>query len=78
LDTKGMEGAVLFATSRSGVEELSKGLSKIGQPKDKLPAFQALLHVNLEKGYQVLDSQLLTVHPLKAANPPIANLPAAP
>jgi hypothetical protein len=78
LDTKGMEGAVLFATSRSGVEELSKGLAAINQPKtkDAIPAFQALLHVNLEKGYQVLDSQLLTVHALKAANPPVADRPA--
>ncbi len=70
LDTKGMEGAVLFATSKSGVEELSKALSGIqANPKDKIPAFQALLRVNLEKGYQVLDAQLLAVHALKAANP---------
>jgi hypothetical protein len=80
LDTKGMEGAVLFATSRSGVEELSKSLSEINQAKaqDKIPAFQALLRVNLEKGYQVLDSQLLTVHALKVANPAMAERPVAP
>ena len=63
-----MEGAVLLATSRSGVEELSRALPAIGQPKDKIPSFQALLRVDLEKGYQVLDSQLLTVHALKATN----------
>jgi hypothetical protein len=69
LDTKGMEGAVLLATSKSGVEDLSRALSEIKQvyPKDKIPAFQALLRVNLEKGYQVLDTQLLTVHALKGA-----------
>jgi hypothetical protein len=74
LDTKGMEGAVLLATSRSGVEELSKALPQIDQanPKDKIPAFQALLRVNLAKGYQVLDSHLLAVHALKAANPAVA------
>ena len=57
LDTKGMEGAVLLATSKSGVEDLSRALSEIKQanPKDKIPSFQALLRVNLEKGYQVLD-----------------------
>lgn len=69
LDTKGMEGAVLLATSKSGVEDLSRALSEIKQadPKDKIPEFQALLRVNLEKGYQVLDTQLLTVHALKPA-----------
>jgi hypothetical protein len=66
-----MEGAVLLATSKSGVEDLSRALSDLKQanPAEKIPAFQALLRVNLEKGYQVLDTQLLTVHPLKAAKP---------
>ena len=67
LDTKGMEGAVLLATSKSGVEDLSKALSQVKQanPKDKIPSFQALLHVNLEKGYQVLETRLLAVHALQ-------------
>jgi hypothetical protein len=71
LDTKGMEGAVLLATSKSGVEDLSRALSDLKQanPKDKIALFQALLRVNLEKGYQVLDTQLLTVHPLQTAKP---------
>ncbi len=68
LDTKGMEGAVLLATSKSGLEELSRALPAIEQPKDKIPSFQALLRVDLEKGYQVLDTQLLTVHALNATN----------
>jgi hypothetical protein len=70
LDTKGMEGAVQFATSKAGVEALSKALpaSEQGNLKDKVPSFQALLRVDLEKGYQVLDTQFLAVHPLKAAN----------
>jgi hypothetical protein len=64
LDTKGTEGAALLVTSRAGVEGLSKQLSELSQ-KDKIPAFQALLRVNLEKGYQVLDTQLLSVHALE-------------
>jgi hypothetical protein len=80
LDTKGMEGAVLFATSKSGVEELSKALPEIKQvnPNDKIPSFQALLRVNLEKGYQVLDTQLLTVHALKATNTAIPQPSSSP
>jgi hypothetical protein len=81
LDTKGMEGAVLLATSRSGVEELARALSQINESnaKDKIPAFQALLRVNLEKGYQVLDTRLLAVHPLQPENPPPpANHPPSP
>ena len=72
LDTKGMgEGAVLLATSKSGVEDLSKALPDLKQanPKDKIPLFQALLRVNLEKGYQVLDTRMLTVHPFQTAKP---------
>jgi hypothetical protein len=65
LDTKGTEGAVLLATSVSGVEELSKALAPETM-KDRIPSFQALLRVNLEKGYQVLNSELLAVHPIKA------------
>jgi hypothetical protein len=64
LDTKGTEGAVLLATTSSGVEELSRGLSEANL-KEKTPSFQALLKVNLEKGYQVLNTELLAVHPLK-------------
>lgn len=71
LDTKGREGAVQFATSKAGVEALSRALPAIDQVnlKDKVPSFQALLRVDLEKGYQVLDTQFLAAHPLKAANP---------
>ena len=70
LDTKGMEGAVLLATSKSGVEELSRALRRYRQnERDKIPSFQALLRVNLEKGYQVLDTQLLAVHALKTTPP---------
>jgi hypothetical protein len=63
LDTKGTEGAVLLATSASGVEKLSGAISE-ASIRQKIPAFQALLKVNLEKGYQVLNTELLAVHPI--------------
>ncbi|MFP5226678.1 MAG: hypothetical protein ACLGXA_03550, partial [Acidobacteriota bacterium] len=76
LDTTGTAGAVLFATSRLGVEKLTQSLgsrSSAGQT-GKVPAFQALLRVNLEKGYEVLNSQLIAVHSIDTErsleNPP--------
>jgi hypothetical protein len=72
LDTTGTEGAVLMATTKSGVEELMRdagsavnSLSRTG----KVPTFQALLRVNLEKGYQVLDTALVAVHPIDSDRP---------
>jgi len=64
LDTTGTEGAVLLATSKTGVQELAQSLGPRNSPAQngKVPVFQALLRVNLEKGYQVLDSRLLAVH----------------
>jgi len=71
LDTTGTEGAVLLATSKNGVEELmqSLGSRKATDQNGKVPTFQALLRVNLEKGYQVLNSQLLAVHPIDREHP---------
>jgi len=72
LDTTGTEGAVLLATSRAGVQELTQSLGPLNAPgrTGHVPAFQALLRVNLEKGYQVLDSHLLAVHPIDIDRPP--------
>lgn len=66
LDTYGTAGAVMFATSRSGVEELSQALSAQGirGTNGGPPMFQALLSVRLEKGDEVLGASLITVHPL--------------
>jgi hypothetical protein len=64
LDTTGSEGAVLYATSKQGIDELSRtlaGLEKSGF-KNGFPTFQALLKVRLEKGYDVLGASLVTVH----------------
>jgi hypothetical protein len=68
LDTTGSEGAVLFATSKQGIEELSQALGTQGKASEKgsFPTFQALLRVPLEKGYDVLGASLVTVHPLSA------------
>ncbi len=66
LDTTGTEGAVMFATSRSGAEELYRVLRTnglVGAPGTP-PFFQALLKVRLQRGYDVLGASLVTVHPL--------------
>jgi hypothetical protein len=66
LDTTGTEGAVLFTTSRPGVEELTRSLAALGESstKDSPALFQALLSVRLEKGYEVLGASLVSVHSL--------------
>ncbi len=69
LDTTGCAGAAMFATSRTGVEELRKELSARGiyGTNGGPPLFQALLSVRLEKGNEVLGASLLTVHALSPA-----------
>lgn len=64
LDTTGSEGAVLYATSRPGVDELTRTIQFQRNAEDKrpLPFFQALLKVQLEKGYDILGVTLVTVH----------------
>jgi len=71
LDTKGTEGATMFATSRPGVEELSKALAASGEAsaKGETSVFQALVRVRLEKGYQVLEADLLAVHKFHSQTP---------
>ncbi len=71
LDTTGSEGAVLYATSRPGVDELTKAIQFQAHSGDKqpFPVFQALLKVQLEKGYDVVGVALVTVHKLSPAQP---------
>jgi hypothetical protein len=72
LDTKGTEGVTRFITSPAGVEALSAGLAAKGMPVKKggtaasggMPWFQALVLVHLEKGDQVLSTELTAVHPI--------------
>lgn len=67
LDTKGTEGVTRFITSRAGVESLTASLAakglKVSRGADGMPWFQALVQVHLEKGDQVLSTELAAVHP---------------
>ena len=80
LDTTGTQGAVMLATSKSGVEELAKGLSSMNRPNRRgaVPVFQALLKVDLAKGYQVLDTRLLAVHSLQTDTAAPEKRPSSP
>jgi hypothetical protein len=71
LDTTGSEGAILYATSRPGVDELTRAIQFQGNAGDKqpFPVFQALLKVRLEKGYDVLGVTLVSVHMLPSTQP---------
>jgi hypothetical protein len=73
LDTKGTEGATKFMTTADGISSLTAALSGKGligpkgaDPKSEFPYFQALLRVQLDKGDQVLRTELTSVHPLPA------------
>lgn len=70
LDTTGTEGATLFATSRPGIEDLTRVLagSGVSGAKGEMPLFQALIRVRLEKGYDVLGATLVAVHGLPSQN----------
>jgi hypothetical protein len=72
LDTKGTEGTAMFVTSKSGVEHLNEALAgRSGGSKELIP-FQALVHVDLAKGYLVMGADLVTLHPIKADHPAAA------
>ena len=66
IDTTGTEGAALLVTSKSGVEELLKALPQARSIPEAAGsrAFQALVRVDVKKGYQVLGSHLVSVHSL--------------
>lgn len=68
LDTTGSEGAVLFATSRMGIDALDRAIAfpAASGSKIRFPTFQALLRVGLNNGYDVLGASLVTVHPLSS------------
>ena len=71
LDTTGTEGATMFATSKPGVEKIFKALAASGESgaNGEMPSFQALVRVRLEKGYQVLAADLMTVHKFRPPSP---------
>jgi hypothetical protein len=71
LDTKGTEGATRFMATADGISALTAALSSRGSTgpkgadsKNTFPYFQALLRIQLDKGDQVLRTDLLSVHPL--------------
>jgi hypothetical protein len=64
LDTTGSEGAISYATSRPGVDELTRAIQFQGSDKRPFPIFQALLRVRLEKGYDVVGVTMVAVHML--------------
>lgn len=70
LDTTGTEGVTLFATSRPGIEDLTRALagSGVSGAKGEMPLFQALIRVRLEKGYDVLGATLVALHELPSQN----------
>jgi hypothetical protein len=84
LDTKGTEGVTRFITSRAGVEALSAALAakglKVSKGPSGMPWFQALVRVHLEKGDQVLSTELAAVHLFPHLNSSVQNVeaPAAP
>ena len=79
LDTKGTEGATMFATSRQGIDELTRVLARNGEKAavGEPPVFQALVHVRLAKGYQVLGSDLTAVHRLRSSGSTESGNPVA-
>ncbi|HEY1985688.1 MAG TPA: hypothetical protein VGG85_09780 [Terracidiphilus sp.] len=69
LDTKGTQGATMFATSSFGVEQLIRALGANNAfPTSGPPIFQALVRIQLAKGYQVLGAELTSLHPMPEAN----------
>jgi hypothetical protein len=70
LDTTGTEGATMFATSSFGVDQLERALASSGNgSKGEFRPFQALVRVDLAKGYQVLGADLVSLHLLPSKRP---------
>jgi hypothetical protein len=80
IDTTGTEGAALLVTSKAGVQELTSALSQEGaaSQSEKNQAFQALVSVDVKKGYQVLGARLITIHPLNARGPHVTKSSTSP
>jgi hypothetical protein len=78
LDTKGTQGATMFATSASGVEQINRALGQDSAKHGSTGVFQALIRVKLAKGYQVLSAELITLRPLSPAGSPHSSNDSAP
>lgn len=66
LDTRGSQGATMFATSEFGIDQMMRALGS-DVPSSGPPIFQALVRVRLSKGYQVLETELVALHPIPAS-----------
>lgn len=85
LDTKGTEGATKFMVTPDGIASLTAALTKkgihgskdTGRPEE-MPYFQALVRVQLDKGDQVLRTELMSVHPLLGKSTPAGPADASP
>jgi len=58
LDTSGTHGVARYAISCSGTEQMQAAMTALLQ--GKASGFQELLRINLQKGYEVHDTQLVT------------------
>ncbi len=72
IDTTGTEGAAEMVTTKAGIEELTGALSQDPTTPElnKSRSFQALVRVDVKKGYQVLGARLVTLHPFSEPKPP--------
>lgn len=66
LDTTGTQGVTRFAVSPEAVTKMKDAMSSL--QGGKISGFQALLKIDLEKGYEVLDTQMVTLHEMPKAN----------
>ncbi len=63
LDTAGTRGVTHFVASPDGAAKLADAMSSF--ESGKFSGFQVLLRVNLQKGYEVLDTQLITLREIQ-------------
>ncbi|MGH9573846.1 MAG: hypothetical protein ACRD40_09990 [Candidatus Acidiferrales bacterium] len=78
LDTSGVAGAAQFVTSPMHMAELRSKIESMGAWKGEgvPPSFQALLRVDVERGNDVFDVHLISVHLTNLPTPGSAGSPA--
>lgn len=63
LDTTGTQGVTSFALSPKGVSQMEGAMELLVHGKTN--GFQVLMKINLEMGYEVLDSRMVALHEIK-------------
>lgn len=81
LDTTGTQGVTRFAVSPEAVAKMKNAMSSL--ESGRISGFQALIKIDLEKGYEVLNTQMITLHEMPKTtgghtNPQGASTPATP